>query len=429
MAENDISPFFAEVDFGKLRAGTTDRMFDEPTGIPTTGAINRILSSRFTNGQGVQFEVENCGTSEGCPGQYLDQLQPYSIYVPEGPSASSKRGLTLLLHSLGGSHNQFHGSKNQSQFGERGDGHIVITPGSRGPDGWYYGLAGAEVFEVWADVARFYELDPRKTAITGYSMGGYGTYKLGTQFPDLFAAGQPTVGPPVLGISGSGAEGSDTNPMLPSLRHVPIMSWVGVEDELVPYAGSLQQRQAMADAQLEHIYDSFVTAEHFTFAVNDEFGPAAEFLGERRVARRPAHVTYVRNPSMDHAELGTKADGAYWVRGVKVAEGAELGTIDAFSAGIGRADDVPGAPQNSAGALTGGVIPALAFERQQIEVEPGEKQPKADELTIEATDVTKAQIYVEEAKLSCDPDITYTGAAPLKLKLVGCAGPALELEP
>ena len=183
-------------------------MHDEPTGVPTTGAINRILSSRFTNGQGVQFEVENCGTPEGCPGQYLDRLQPYSIYVPDGPAPSSRRGLTLLLHSLGASHNQFHGSKNQSQFGERGNGHIVITPGSRGPDGWYYGLAGAEVFEVWADVARLYKLDPQKTAVTGYSMGGYGTYKFATQFPDLFAAGQPTVGPPRPWRSGCRRDGS-----------------------------------------------------------------------------------------------------------------------------------------------------------------------------------------------------------------------------
>ena len=310
LAENDISPFFAEVDFGKLRAGTTDFMHDEPTGVPTTGAINRILSSRFTGGQGVQFEVENCGTPEGCPGQYLDRLQPYSLYVPEGPSPSSRRGLTLLLHSLGASHNQFHGSKNQSQFGDRGDGNIVITPGSRGPDGWYYGLAGAEVFEVWAEVARLYKLDPQRTAVTGYSMGGYGTYKFATQFPDLFAAGQPTVGPPGLGIWVPGvsdpAPGSNTNAMLASLRHVPFMIWNGVEDELVPIAGVLEQRQTFADLGLEHIFDTFVTAEHFTFAVNDEYGPAAEFLGDRKVERNPAHVTYVRNPSMDFADLGTR---------------------------------------------------------------------------------------------------------------------------
>ena len=90
---------------------------------------------------------------------------------------------------------------------------------------------------------------------------------------------------------------------------------------------------------------------------------------------------------------------------------------------------MPGEPQVSGGALTGGVLGALAFERQQIEVEPGEKQPKADKLTIDATDVAKATVHVEQAKLSCDPDITYTGAEQLILKLAGCPGPTLILLP
>ena len=125
---------------------------------------------------------------------------------------------------------------------------------------------------------------------------------------------------------------------------------------------------------------------------------------------------------MDFTELGTKADGAYWVRGVKTA-GDGLGTIDAFSHGFGQADDVPGAPQNSAGVLTGGVIPALAYERQSREVTSGGSAPKADELELDAQNVSKIKVYVKQAKLSCDPDITYTGDGPLEVKLVGCPGP------
>ena len=76
LAENDISPFFAEVDFGKLRNRVTDYMYDEPTGTPTSGAYNRILSSRFSSGQGVQYEGADCGDADGCPGQYHGRLQP-----------------------------------------------------------------------------------------------------------------------------------------------------------------------------------------------------------------------------------------------------------------------------------------------------------------------------------------------------------------
>ena len=111
--------------------------------------------------------------------------------------------MTLLLHSLGANYNQFADSNNQSQFGERGPGSIVITAEGRGPDAWYYDHGGADVFEMWADVAARYQLDPDWTAIAGYSMGGYATYKFSTQFPDLFAKAQPTVGPPGLGHLGA----------------------------------------------------------------------------------------------------------------------------------------------------------------------------------------------------------------------------------
>ena len=254
----------------------------------------------------------------GCTGQYLGRLQPYAIYVPE--KEPKRYGLTLLLHSLQAMYNQFADSNNQSQFGERGRGHIVVTSSSRGPDGWYFDRAGADVFEVWADVARRYPLDPRRAAIAGYSMGGYGTYKLGTQFPDLFAAGQPTVGPPAFGA------GSATGPMVPSLRHVPMRIWVGALDELVPIASTTNHANALDAAGLRYVFDVFTTADHFALAINDEYGPAADFLDERRVVRNPSHVSYVRNPSMDFPELDFKADHAYWLSGIRVRdEGANGG--------------------------------------------------------------------------------------------------------
>src|SRR5207249_2610186 len=131
--------------------------------------MDRILVSHFETGQGADFSV-NCfpaSTSGGsnCPGQYQGVLQPYAIYVPSGPMPRQGYGMTLLLHSLSTNCNQYLGSRNQSQFGDRDGGSIVITPEARGPDGFYDSYAGADVFEVWADVTRRYRLDPDWTVI------------------------------------------------------------------------------------------------------------------------------------------------------------------------------------------------------------------------------------------------------------------------
>ena len=321
-----------------------------------------------------------------------------------------------------------HGTKNQSQFGERGKGHIVITPESRGPDGWYFGLAGAEVFEVWADVARLYRLDPRKTAVTGYSMGGYGTYKFATQFPDLFASGQPTVGPPVLGISGSGAEGSDTNPMLPSLRHVPFMSWVGVEDELVPYAGSLQQRQAMptrgSSTSTTPSSPPSTSRSRSTTSTGRRLSSWAS-AGSSRIPRTSPTSAIPRWTTRTSGPRPTAPTGCAASR--PRATGSARSTRSPTASAAPTTS--PGAPQDSAGVLTGGVIPALAFERQSMEVTEGGDAPEADELDLDAQNVASIKVYVKQARLSCDPDITHTGDGPLEVKLVGCPGAPLQLTP
>src|SRR5436190_10392867 len=132
LAAGDLSAFHADVDFAKLAAAVNDDMPGQPGGVPQTGPIDRILVSHFETGQGADFSV-NCfpaSTSGGtnCPGQYQGVLQPYAIYVPSGPMPRQGYGMTLLLHSLSTNYNQYLGSRNQSQFGDRAGGSIVITP-------------------------------------------------------------------------------------------------------------------------------------------------------------------------------------------------------------------------------------------------------------------------------------------------------------
>jgi hypothetical protein len=427
LADGDVSELHATVDFGAMRRPGRDPLRGEPGGIPRRGPMVRILSSRFADGEGVDYDVD-CGTTEFCTGQYLGRLQPYSVYVPRKPLPPRGFGLTLLLHSLGATYTQFADSANQSQFGERGRGHIVVTSLSRGPDGWYYSRAGADVFEVWADVARRYRLDPSRAAIAGYSMGGYATYKLATQFPDLFAAGQPTVGPPGLGISQppvvNPPASSLTTGMLPSLRHVPLMIWNGVFDELVPVSGVLAHVEALDALEYRYVFDLFTLTDHFALAVNDEYGPAAEFLGDRRVKRNPAHVTYVRNPSMDFPGLGTKADHAYWLSGIRVRDknvNTGRGTVDAFSHAFGRGDPPAGETQNGAGTLDGGQLyPSAPYTRQSRAWGRAPRQAKRQRLDITLTNIDRVRVHMRRARLSCDARIELEADGEAEVVLVGC---------
>jgi predicted esterase len=423
LKNGDLSPFQAYVDFGKL-----DRGVNDDSGVPKTGPLDRILASRFETEQGTDYST-TCQSATSCKGELRGQLQPYAVYVPKQAQPADGYGMTLLLHSLGANYNQFLGSRNESQFGERGPGSIVITPEGRGPDGWYYDYAGADTFEVWADVARHYKLDPDWTAIAGYSMGGYGTYKFASQYPDLFAKAQPTVGPPGLGVwlppapPEPGGDSSNTNNMLPSVRNIPFLIWDAVTDELVPYPGPVEQAQTFDDLGYRYEFDSFAPAEHLTLAINDQYQPAADFLGTTKVNRNPAHVTYVVNPKMDFPEMGGPANHAYWVSGLKLRDSsgdAPRGTIDVRSEGFGAGDPAALPTQHGAGALSGGTLPAIAYTSQSRQWGPAPPRPVRNQLDIDATNVSALTIDPSRAHVSCGAALIVKTDGPVSVTLAGC---------
>ncbi|MEA2426392.1 MAG: hypothetical protein QOF37_20, partial [Thermoleophilaceae bacterium] len=403
LATGDIGQFHADVDFAKLAAKAND-----DTGVPRDGPMDRILASHFETAQGADFSQPCITAQETCKGEYQSRLQPYAIYVPRKPAPPKGYGMTLLLHSLSAGYNQYSASNNQSQFGERGGGSIVITPMGRGPDGFYGSYAGADTFEVWADAARRYKLDPDWTVITGYSMGGIGTFKLGAEFPDLFARAQPTVG-----------DSADTN-VLPSFRNLPVLMWNATADELVPPSSYGPTAAKLDSLGYRYELDVF-TAEHLTLSINDQFQPAADFLGTATVDRNPPHVTFVADPAKDHSTLGFVADHAYWLSSVKPRSGAtSQGTIDVLSRGFGAADPQPSGTQAGAGTLTGGTFPALAFTRTFRTWGPPVPGPRADALDINATNVRSVTIDAPRARVTCAAKLNITSDGPIDVALADC---------
>ena len=75
--------------------------------------------------------------------------------------------------------------------------------------------------------------------------------------------------------------------MLGSVRNVPFLIWNETTDELVPIAGVLEQVKTLDELGYRYEFDQFQAGEHLTLALNDEYAPAAAFLGtERSIATR-----------------------------------------------------------------------------------------------------------------------------------------------
>ncbi len=329
--------------------------------------------------------------------------------MPTKPQPKAGYGFTLLMHSLSANYNQYLGSRNQSQLGERGAGSVVATPEGRGPDGFYRDVAEADAFEVWADVARHYALDPQWTVATGYSMGGLGTFHMLARWPDLFARGFAVVG------------AGDPDEDLASMRNTPVMMWNATADELVNVGTRTRPRcRELTRLGLRFTSFVFLAADHLTLATNDEYGPGAEFLGSHRVNRNPAHVTYVVDPETDSERAAAKADHAYWLSGLTVKEGAARGTIDVRSLGFGRGDAPVGAPESGTGQLEGGSRGPTPYASQTLSWGKAPVEAKADALVVQSTDVATAVVDARRARVSCAPTIDLSGAPGLDLR-VECA--------
>jgi hypothetical protein len=426
LADGEPTRFAHEIDFDALAAGETRST------VPETGTMVRLFPSRLDAGEG-----KDLSTFPGLKGQ----LQPYSVHVPEGYDQADPPGFTLNLHSLSSNHWQYNGSEGVRQLGEQRD-HVVATPQARGDDGWYQHEAEYDVFEVWNDVAHHYALDPDRASSAGYSMGGMGTYRLATRYPDLFGAAFTTVGPPGEGIwvppsSPTGGRETLSNLWLENARNVPFLNVAAGGDELVPIIGPTAQNtglggladglvgaedgfaqvddglgfQSFEELGYRYHYRVYPGAEHFTLAVlSYDIPGAAEFLGDAEVDREPHHVTFAAVPDADDAELGLVADHAYWVSGVTLADpdtdDVAKGVVDAFSHGHGL-----GRPEAERHG-DGGVGPAaLPWTEVGLDWADAPELEPANRVDVTLTNTAAATLDVVRAALDPDRELTVEVAA------------------
>jgi len=438
LATGDISPFFASVDLTRLAAAVDDDMADQPGGVPSQGPMNRILVSRFepTQGRGNSaggIVGDHLCEPPDCTYQYSGRLQPYTVYVPDAPPPAGGYGLVVNLHGAMSNHNHLEpgGPPPPEQWRilaeNGGRPSIMVLPNARGESYFYHGLAGADVFEVWADVAARYDLHPGHTVLTGSSMGGFGTYKLGVQFPDLFSAIFPNVGintaalsvPPVISLAGD--EG-DAWRMFASLRNVPVLATNGLNDPVVSYQNTSFSMRTLDDLGYRYDYWWFAGvgggAGHAEYRhhVPDEFARLMTDHGPTDLD--PHRVTYVLNAAMSEPRYGLTADHAYWLSNLALRDkGALYGTIDVVSRGLPGGDPQREAQESLPGGSANGSLPYERLRRAWGPV--AASATVADVLDITASNVAKVTIDVDRARVSCDATVNVDSDGPLEVTLTG----------
>ena len=429
LTSGDVSKFSVAVAWDRLAARETTA---EPI---ITGASTRWYVSSIELGQGVAAD-DILSTKP----QFLGRVQPYAVCLPSSYAPGETLPLTLLLHSLALGQNQFAGIDPHllNEVCEGRDS-VVVTPLARGPSTWYFDTGELDVWEVWARVAEQLGTDPNRTVISGYSMGGYATYKLGLSYPEVFAQAVVLAGPPVCGVrlipdvvnipgdldlNSPCAREGDTWKLLPNARWLPYVIAHGLVDELVPFAGVAEQVLELDRLGYRHRFTVYPLEDHIAWILQDKFEDPIKHMGTGLRQSDPGHITFAWFPQLVRADLGIGPHQVWWLSELTadpsvVARRGAVAKVDARS--YARPDPTHTIRHHRGVIPTFEPTPGLYSE---LDWQVGPPVGPLPFVTLQLTGVASLTVDVDRAGLASLPSATITVATDTAVKITLGALPA-----
>ena len=421
LATGDITPLAR-----RLGLRTLKKRGDRPFKV-VPGFYDRLFRSSYSYGEGITLKQGSVsGTAEP---MFLGRWQTYGLWIPKGWKPGVKTPLLLAGHSLDVNHNEYRAVPPKGNYyKELGDqrGSLLITPLARGMDTWYLNAGFEDVLEAWNDVRAAFGADDERTSITGYSMGGYMTYRMGLLMPDRFVSASSYVGPPAyfqwpypLPVQSTPEwQGpGNTNLIVRNGLDLPYEIVQGNADELVPVEGVQKQADDFGAAGNQYRFYRHASDDHLSFILNDEWGRTRDWLGTGKRNLSPISVRYRRYPSMDLKQYGLVFDGAYWVTGMVVRDGKRFGEIEATTYAFGgkRRKAVADPP----GTYTqGGLTPAVVQGQTLVD---GDPIAKSNGFEAKLTDLSA--VHFLTARMGLDPSnpvsANLTGDGPVTMRFDG----------
>jgi len=117
-------------------------------------------------------------------------------YLPPSYDPAERWPMAVILHGYNPSnppYARWWGVTNRHHGIAERHGLVVLEPHGRG-NASYRGIGDADVLRAIAEAKRAFAIDDDRVYLTGYSMGGGGTWHVGTAHPELFAAIGPVYG-------------------------------------------------------------------------------------------------------------------------------------------------------------------------------------------------------------------------------------------
>lgn len=212
-------------------------------------------------------------------------LQPYSVFIPENYDKETPFPLFVTLHGSGVDEQRpmYYMTRMVNYMSIKRNlkrNFIVLAPKARGLSDWYLGDSGKDVIECIDHVKKLYNIDEKNIILDGFSMGGYGAWRLGLLYPDLFKAVIIRSG----GISPSASlKGENIIDLLDKGKGLNLFIVHGDKDNAVPVENARKAVQRSKELGIKHIYIEVKGAAHGGYDKWDEiFRWLKTIIGQKR---------------------------------------------------------------------------------------------------------------------------------------------------
>jgi len=208
----------------------------------------------------------------------VQAVDDYLLYLPPGVERGDRRWPVILyLHGRSLRGDDLSMLRRYGLPRYLADGRempfIVVAPQLPGGQSWTDVDRLAELLE---DVLGHYPADRDRVYVTGYSMGGGGTWRMALAYPQLFAAAAP--------MAANTPEPSSE--WTRALAHLPMRVFHGTADEAVPFAPARTMVEALRGAGLDVELQAFQGAGHGDLTtIYGQPGLYDWFLAHRRSAQ------------------------------------------------------------------------------------------------------------------------------------------------
>jgi len=160
----------------------------------------------------------------------------YTIGIPNSYSDSVPAPLILALH-YGGQPSRFYGGHFMNQLVKPALKElkaIIVAPTVPMGGNWTNDGSEDAVMGLMSEIREQYNIDPEKILVTGFSLGGIGTWEYASKYPEVFAAAIPISGMPSVGI-------------VDTISGIPLYVIHGKADQIFPWRdvdAAVQQLQS-----------------------------------------------------------------------------------------------------------------------------------------------------------------------------------------